>query len=65
MREIADPRSALPDAALVLDLERPRMSVRQREPLDEDDRLRRRDQVVHTLEVSRRRRRRRLAVRLA
>ena len=65
MREIADPRTALPDAALVLDLERPRLSVRQREPLGEDDRLRRRDEVVHTLEVSRRRRRRRLAVRLA
>lgn len=65
MRELADPRTALPDAALVLELDRPRVSLRQREPLDEHDRLRRRDQLVHTLEVSRRRRRRRLVGRLA
>ena len=65
MRELADPRTALPDVALVLTLDRPRLSLRQREPLEDDDRLRRRDQLVHTLEVSRRRRRRRLASRFA
>ena len=66
MREVVDTRAALLDVGTLLSRGRPqRFTVPQRESLDEDDRLRRRDQVVHTLEVTRRRRRRRALTRVA
>jgi hypothetical protein len=69
MREYVDPRAAAPDVGLALQQARMRrFAVAPRDAADDEaterDRLRRRDQLLHSLEMSRRLRRRRLLVRV-
>lgn len=66
MRELLDPHGAAPDAGLadqLARLQRYAVGPVGDGELDRAERLRRRDQVVHGIELSRRLRRRRLAAR--
>jgi hypothetical protein len=67
MRELFEPHGAAPDAALAAQRARLGSAVGpvQDGELDRAERLRRRDQLVHSIELSRRLRRRRLADRTA